>query len=277
MHTMRALFLMGAALMIAGSAWAGFAKVYTYPLPPGGTCFYDDMMDARMDELSDFDGDGDSEVFTETGSQLSILAMSGSAFTPLTLWSYALPETPYTVSVFASNLTPDPGKEVVVAWRACWDCTYYVLITTSAGDLIWEFEGYYLSDLSDFNGDGLEDPVLDPTGIETKEIWTYDPGTSGVPSALHGAGRLDQNVPNPFNPSTTIAFELPSRGPAELVIFDLRGRLIRQRDLGELEPGPHTVNWDGKDADGRTVAAGAYHYLLRTRNWESTRTMIHVK
>lgn len=85
MHTLRTLSMMGASLMIAGAAWAGFAKVYTYPLPPGGSCFYDDMMDARLDEMSDFDGDGDSEVFTETGPHLSILAMSGSAFTPLAL------------------------------------------------------------------------------------------------------------------------------------------------------------------------------------------------
>lgn len=69
----------------------------------------------------------------------------------------------------------------------------------------------------------------------------------------------------------------PTRGPAELIISDLRGRLIRRRDLGELEPGPHAVTWDGRDADGRTVAAGAYHYLPRTRNWESARTMIHVR
>lgn len=274
MHTMRALFLMGATLMIAGTAWAGFTKVYTYP--PEGWCLDGNLIDARSDELSDFNGDGKPDIFPDNGSQLSIITLSGQDFTPLTLWSYTLPGVPDGVSMVAAQLTPDQGKEVVVDWYT-YTGVYHVLVITSTGDLIWDFDGYYMLDLADFNGDGFEDLVLKPAGGGSYGMWAYDPGTSGVPTALPNAGRLDQNVPNPFNPSTTITFELPSRGPAELVIFDLRGRLIQQRDLGELEPGPHAVTWDGKDADGRTVAAGAYHYLLRTRNWESARTMVHVK
>jgi hypothetical protein len=72
---------------------------------------------------------------------------------------------------------------------------------------------------------------------------------------------LHPNVPNPFNPTTRIAFEIPARGRARLVIHDVRGRLVRRLADAVFDPGRHQLEWDGTDGAGRGVASGVY--LLR--------------
>lgn len=73
---------------------------------------------------------------------------------------------------------------------------------------------------------------------------------------------LAQNYPNPFNPATTIAFDLPARGPVKLQIFDPRGRLVRTLVDEVRAEGEHRVTWDGRDDRDRTSAAGVYLYRL---------------
>ncbi len=67
-----------------------------------------------------------------------------------------------------------------------------------------------------------------------------------------------QNWPNPFNPSTTISFELPRAGEAELNIFDVKGRLVRNLISQSLPAGKHSQAWYGTDDAGQTVASGIY-------------------
>ena len=64
--------------------------------------------------------------------------------------------------------------------------------------------------------------------------------------------------PNPFNPRTTVAFELPHAAHARLVLHDLAGRLVRVLVDGSLPAGAHQVAWDGRDAAGREAASGLY-------------------
>ena len=71
-------------------------------------------------------------------------------------------------------------------------------------------------------------------------------------------------APNPFNPSTTIRFEVPAGGPVSLVVYNVAGQVVKKllnkvyRDVGS-----HAVVWDGRDAQGRAVASGVYWYRLR--------------
>ncbi len=74
------------------------------------------------------------------------------------------------------------------------------------------------------------------------------------PQALH----LEQNAPNPFNPRTTIRFELPGAGVARLAVYDVAGRLVRTLVDESLPSGRHEAVWDGRDATGRDVASGSY-------------------
>ena len=88
---------------------------------------------------------------------------------------------------------------------------------------------------------------------------------------------LDQNVPNPFNPSTTIAFALPQPGNTMLRIYDLRGRVVRTLISRDMEAGFHTVTWRGKDDEGRQVASGVYFYKIESGDYEARKRMILLK
>jgi hypothetical protein len=64
--------------------------------------------------------------------------------------------------------------------------------------------------------------------------------------------------PNPFNPTTTIHFSLPTAGIISLRIFDVNGRLVREWSNQERSAGEHTIVWDGNDQHGQFVASGMY-------------------
>jgi hypothetical protein len=85
-----------------------------------------------------------------------------------------------------------------------------------------------------------------------------------VVSAPGTALRLQQNIPNPFNPTTTIRYTLDRPGRATLRVYDVRGALVRTLVDATQTSGPREVVWDGRDARGRTVASGVYFCRLGT-------------
>ena len=85
------------------------------------------------------------------------------------------------------------------------------------------------------------------------------------------------NYPNPFNPSTEIAFAIPVSGSATVLVHDAAGRLVRELVNAELEAGTHRVVWDGTDADGKSVASGVYFYSVRAPQVEERRKMVMLK
>ncbi len=92
---------------------------------------------------------------------------------------------------------------------------------------------------------------------------------------------LSQNFPNPFNPSTTIAFDIPAgQGKGQdvkLVVYDTRGRYVRTLVDSELEPGRHSVYWDGRNGRGEPVPSGVYLYTLESDGLSITRKMTVLK
>ena len=70
--------------------------------------------------------------------------------------------------------------------------------------------------------------------------------------------------PNPFNPSVQLAMDVPVAGSARLDIFDVRGRLVVQLFDGFLPEGRREIEWNGRDAVGRTVSSGVYFARLET-------------
>jgi hypothetical protein len=81
---------------------------------------------------------------------------------------------------------------------------------------------------------------------------------TGVP-IVHGSGTwLQQNHPNPFNPTTTITFEIPVATIATLSIFDVAGRVVRHLVCESLPPGRHEITWDGRNDEGANVPSGVY-------------------
>ena len=83
--------------------------------------------------------------------------------------------------------------------------------------------------------------------------------------------------PNPFNPQTTVRFELAAAGPVALRIYDARGRLVRDLLIAERPAGLHESAWDGRDAAGRMCAAGIYLARLQSGNEVRTGRMLLVR
>jgi glucose/arabinose dehydrogenase len=85
---------------------------------------------------------------------------------------------------------------------------------------------------------------------------------------------LYQNVPNPFNPSTNISFNVGANDArVSLEIYDLAGRLVRNLVDQELAAGPHSFPWNGTDDRGRRVESGVYLYRLTLDGLATTRKM----
>ncbi|MFO7654843.1 MAG: T9SS type A sorting domain-containing protein [Candidatus Krumholzibacteriia bacterium] len=128
--------------------------------------------------------------------------------------------------------------------------------------------------------------TIDTFAVGGAELWIDDvrvcstaaalvdvPG--GLPAAVRSV--LEQNVPNPFNPATTIAFELPSAGTVRLAVYDLAGRQLAVLVDEPLSAGRHEVRWDGVDGQGRRSASGVYLYRLETSGRTEVRRMVMLK
>lgn len=103
-------------------------------------------------------------------------------------------------------------------------------------------------------------------------------GVDGPGDLVPDRPALAGNVPNPFNPRTTIRFALPAAGPARLVVFDPAGRAIRTLHDGVLEgPAWHELPWDGRADGGQPVASGVYFYRLEAAGESLTRRMLLLK
>jgi len=116
-------------------------------------------------------------------------------------------------------------------------------------------------DLSNFNF-----TIQSTTGID-------EPLAAPVPERL----TLAENRPNPFNPSTTIAFALPQPGRASLRVYDMKGRLVKTLVDESLPAGGHSAAWDGSDVSGGNAASGVYLYELRAGGERLTRRMLLLK
>jgi hypothetical protein len=88
---------------------------------------------------------------------------------------------------------------------------------------------------------------------------------------------LMQNVPNPFNPSTTIAFSLPERMPVTLTVYDAEGREVARLIDAPRSAGLNKVTWNGRGASGENVASGVYFYRLQAGNKVLTKKMLLLK
>ena len=88
---------------------------------------------------------------------------------------------------------------------------------------------------------------------------------------------LKQNMPNPFNPSTVIGYQLPEAGDVRLAIYSVLGQEMRVLVNQRQGAGPFRATWDGRDAQGRRVASGIYLYRLQAGGLTAVRRMLLLK
>ena len=88
---------------------------------------------------------------------------------------------------------------------------------------------------------------------------------------------LHENYPNPFNPTTTLRFDLPEISDITLTIYNMLGQKVRTFDYQNTSAGYHSVTWDATNDFGQQVGAGVYLYQLQTINFVKTRKMVLLK
>ena len=110
--------------------------------------------------------------------------------------------------------------------------------------------------------------IQDPTATSLAEV-------DGIPKAFN----LHANYPNPFNPTTTITYDLPQSTDVEIAIYDVSGRMVRTLMAQQQQTaGTYEITWDGRSSAGITVASGVYLYRMTTgTGFSDTRRMVLIK
>jgi len=255
--------------------------------------------------LADLDGDGDLEIIQPSKEgEIHIWTWEGDTFPGWPQWLGGGCHS----SASVADVDGDPDLEIVVGcddgkvyafdvngdqidgWPIQTDAEIFssptitdldndgdVEIIAAGRDLmvyVWDCDGNY------DDGDGVEWGNFRHNNRRTGfygyelEVGVHDEDGSW---SVSGA-KLDQNVPNPFNPVTTICYVLPEGGDRVLLeIFDAAGRHVRTLIDGYRDGGSQSVAWGGDDEEGRTVASGIYFYRLVTARSRDTKRMVLLK
>jgi hypothetical protein len=123
--------------------------------------------------------------------------------------------------------------------------------------------------------DGAGEPAFGP-GVRTVDsgclVPTSAPELQAVP-AVNAV--LLQNAPNPFNPGTTLRFDVSGPAVASLRVYDVAGRLVKVLlDDEAVAQGRNEIFWQGRDQAGAPVASGTYFYRLEVGVYRATRRMV---
>jgi len=89
--------------------------------------------------------------------------------------------------------------------------------------------------------------------------------------------QLRSNYPNPFNPSTTIAFDVAKDTHVSIEVFNIKGQKVKEVVSGSYRAGRHSVVWNGDDAAGRAVGSGIYFYRMTAQGYTSVQKMLLMK
>ena len=196
--------------------------------------------------------------------------------------------TTWTLRVKVANTGSYPANNVSAslyggpAWLGITDGTG-AYPNLAAGVSAFNTDTYTL-DLTNWPGGAFQVSLQvyfqDDCGLNHNQILTVDlnPPTYATPVG-HPTyqNRLDANMPNPFNPTTTIRYELASSGPASIRIYDASGALVRTLVNRSHDVGSYEVRWDGRDNSGKSVASGVYFYRLESGRFSQTRRMVLLK
>jgi len=125
-------------------------------------------------------------------------------------------------------------------------------------------EFWYLV-VSDKTVEAEEDMVIENANPELPEVFSLSP-----------------NYPNPFNPSTTIKFQLPEKNGTATVrtvlrVYDILGRLVRTIVDEDMSPGFYTKQWDGLNDNGVRISSGVYFYSIMAGDFRQTKKMLLIK
>jgi hypothetical protein len=152
---------------------------------------------------------------------------------------------------------PTTGFEITYPYNSPYDTNYYYVFSSNLPGTaaIWG------------NDTSLYLQLLSNTYVDVDDQ-TNPPVTRLV---LYNA------YPNPFNPSTTLCFGLPSAGIVKLDIYNIKGQKVKSLLNEQCLPGKSKVVWDGKDDNGKSVASGLYFAKISSGGQNASRKLVLVK
>lgn len=100
-------------------------------------------------------------------------------------------------------------------------------------------------------------------------------GTSGVPTKKTVyRWDLSQNMPNPAAHGTLIRFEVARTSEVSIKVYNAMGQLVKTLEDGRMQPGRYSVQWDGRNAEGRKVSSGVYFYKMEAEAFRATKKLL---
>jgi hypothetical protein len=120
------------------------------------------------------------------------------------------------------------------------------------------------------------DHPYEPT-MEVPVHVVVEPTTTGIGAHQPRQFTLYQNIPNPFNPATSISFEVPQAADVTLRVYNARGEYVRTLTEGRWEVGVYKATWDGTNHRGERVASGVYFCRFTAGDFRATRKMVLLK
>jgi hypothetical protein len=229
---------------------------------------------------------------SQSGIPYEVFLTTAHTTTPA-IWFTSPPDSGYSVD----NIAPGVPQAFAVAYN-----------TGSGNQLSWDpapepdFQYYriFRGDDESFTPDstnavhetetpGWVDPEYDGWNMHYKVTAVDYTGNESDPSgpgtttavtepAIPKIFALHQNVPNPFNPTTRIQYDVPTNGGKVTIrIYDVEGRLVRTLVDGHQSAGQKTTSWHGRNNRGQNVATGVYFYRMTAPGFVTTRKMVLLK
>ncbi len=138
-------------------------------------------------------------------------------------------------------------------------------LTYTDEDLLPATYEYYVTAIY---SDGQES---EPSNTISVELTENDNNLLPAKTALLG------NYPNPFNPTTTIRFDLAKDALVTLNIYNMKGQIVKTLLRNELPAGTHRIDWNGTDQANRPIASGIYFYRFKAGDYQSNGKCILLK
>jgi hypothetical protein len=265
------------------------AQFLSQDFPPGTWEIVGSMPGAQQDQYIHLTPTlGDS-----VGGEIpySVYLVSAHTTEPL-IWFLSLPDSGYSVD----NIAPAIPTGLAVSYAAAgnqlsWnpspdeDFQYFKIYRGSTPDFVPAPENLIHVTISTEWFDEVTNPwdhyyqvaAVDHAGNES-EAASPETVVEVEASPLPARFVLYQNSPNPFNPSTTIRFDVPAGGGRVVIeIFDAQGRLVRKLWEEQSPAGKHRVTWQGTDHRERRVATGVYFCRLQAPGYTETLKMLLVQ
>jgi len=148
------------------------------------------------------------------------------------------------------------------------DSSYNIDVTFDAANL--EI-GEYLADIIISSNDPDEPMVYVPVTLEVISLAVDDALLIPKQFTLH------PNHPNPFNPITSLRYDLPEQAQVTLTIYNMLGREVTQLVNTTQDAGYRSVQWNATDMHGKSVSAGVYLYQIQAGEFVQTKKMVLLK